>query len=282
MADETREQLERQPKQSGFSYFGYDSAVVQEHYVASEASLVADLFLPHLQPGMSLLDCGCGPGTITLGLAEATAPGEVVGIDLEPSMIERANAFASERQVANVRFQVADIHELPFPDSSFDAVFTSAVLEHLVDPVKALQEIRRVLKLGGLVGVVSTDWSEPLVSPPDESVRQFFELFEKGFRHRGGSLNRGRHLGTMLRQAGFNVTEFAASYGNAATPDAVQTAVDGYVSWLENLPLFDEIVELGWTDHPTLERIGAGMRQWSKHPDAFLATGKCRAVARKD
>lgn len=282
MADETREQLERQPKQSGFSYFGYDSAVVQEHYVASEASLVADLFLPHLQPGMSLLDCGCGPGTITLGLAEATAPGEVVGIDLEPSMIERANAFASERQVANVRFQVADIHELPFPDSSFDAVFTSAVLEHLENPVDALKEIRRVLRPGGLVGVVSTDWSEPLISPPDESVRQFFELFEKGFKRRGGSLNRGRHLRIMLREAGFNVTEFVASYGNSATPEAVQTAVEGYVSWIENLPLFDQIVELGWVDHLTLERIGAGMRQWSKHPDAFLATGKCRAVARKE
>ena len=282
MAGGTPERPETQPKQPGFSYFGYDSPAVQEHYIASEASLVADFFLPHLQSGMSLLDCGCGPGTITLGLAEATAPGEVVGIDLEPSMIERANAFARERQVANVRFQVADIHELPFPDSSFDAVFTSAVLEHLDNPVDALQEIRRVLKLGGLVGVVSTDWGEPLISPPDESVRQFFELFEKGFKHRGGSLNRGRHLRIMLREAGFDVTEFMASYGNSATPESVQTAVDGYVSWLENLPLFDQVVELGWADHPTLERIGAGMRQWSKHPDAFLATGKCRAVARKE
>ena len=86
----------------------------------------------------------------------------------------------------------------------------------------------------------------------------------------------------MLRQAGFNVTEFMASYGIAATPEAVQTAVDGYLSWLENLPLFDLVVELGWVDHPTLKRIGAGMRKWSKHPDAFLATGKCKAVARKE
>lgn len=282
MAGGTLERPETQPQQPGFSYFGYDSRAVQERYVASEASAVADFFLPHLQSGMSLLDCGCGPGTITLGLAEAAAPGEVVGIDLEPSMIERANAFAREREAANVRFQVADICALPFPDSSFDAVYTSAVLEHLDSPVDALQEIRRVVKLGGLVGVVSTDWGEPLISPPDESVKQFFELFEKGFKHQGGSLNRGRHLRIMLRQAGFNVTEFTAAYGNAATPEAVQTAITGYVSWLENLPLFDQVVELGWVDHPTLERIAAGMRQWSKHPDAFLATGKCRAVARKE
>ena len=282
MTGGTPKQPETQRKQTGFSYFGYDSAAVQEHYIAAEASLVADFFLPHLKSGMSLLDCGCGPGTITLGLANAVAPGEVVGIDLEPSMIERANALAKERQVPNVRFQVADIFQLPFPDSSLDAVFTAAVLEHLDKPVDALQEIRRVLKPGGLVGVVSTDWGEPLISPPDESVKQFFELFEKGFKHRGGSLNRGRHLRIMLRQAGFDVTEFVAAYGNAATPEAVETAVRGYLSWFENLSLFDQVAELGGVDHSTLERIGAGMRQWSKHPDAFLATGKCKAVARKE
>ena len=53
--------------------------------------------------GMTLLDCGCGPGTLTLGLAAAVAPGQVVGIDLEPGMIARAIATAAERQVANVR-----------------------------------------------------------------------------------------------------------------------------------------------------------------------------------
>ncbi len=269
------------PDREDSSSYGYGSPVVQEHYAAREASPAADFFLPHLRPGMTLLDCGCGPGAITLGLAEAVAPGQVVGIDLEPTMVELANALAEERQVTNLRFQVADIRELPFPDSSFDAVFTSAVLEHLANPVQALQEMGRVLRVDGLIGAISTDWSELLISPADESVRQFFELFERGFKRHGGSLNRGRHLRAMLRQAGFNVTEFSATYGNFSTPEAVRSRVEGYVQWIDNVPLFDRAIELGWIDRTMLDEIKAGMRRWSNHPDAFLATAGCRALARK-
>ena len=265
----------------GRPVYGYDSPAVQNSYVAREAASVADFFLPYLQSGMTLLDCGCGPGALTLGLAEAIAPGQVIGIDIEPRMIERAMASASERRVDNVRFQIANICEIPFPDHSFDSLFTSAVLEHLSDPGKALQEMYRVLKPGGCAGIINTDWGEPLISPPDESVRQFFELFERGFNHHGGSLNRGRHLRQMMRQAGFTVIDFSASFQNSASPEAVQRSVANYIAWMENLPLFDEAIELGWVDRPTLERLGANMKQWSEHPDAFLALGSCRAVGRR-
>jgi SAM-dependent methyltransferase len=282
LADQTPERPETHADLRGSSVYGYGSPVIQERYITREAASAAGFFLPHLSSGTSLLDCGCGPGTITLGLAEAVAPGQVVGVDLEPSMIELARSYAEKRQVSNVQFEVADIRELPFPDGSFDAVFTCSVLEHLGDPLVALQEIGRVLRVGGLVGVASADWSDPLISPPDESVSQFFELFERGFRRHGGSLNRGRHLGSTLRQAGFDVIEFSASYGNSTTPEAVQSAVEGYVEWIENIPLFDEAIEMSWVDRPTLDEMKDKMRQWSRHPDAFLATGRCRAIGRKE
>ena len=109
--------------------------------------------------------------------------------------------------------------------------------------------------------MVSTDWSEPLISPLRDQLDSSSSSLTR--EHQGGSPNRGRHLRIMLRLAGPNVTEFMASYCNAATPEAVQTAVSGYVSWLESLQLFDQVAELGWVDHSTLERIGAGMRQRS-------------------
>ncbi len=265
----------------GSHIYGYDSAAVQDHYVQREAAAAADFFLPHLSHGMTVLDCGCGPGTITFGLAEAVAPAETVGVDLEPSMIARAEAFAGERDVPNVRFQVADIFELPFDDGSFDAVYSCAVLEHLGEPVRALQEMGRVLKTGGVIGIVSTDWAEPLISPPSEAVSLFFELFERGFNRNNGSMNRGRHLRVMMLEAGLDVVEFFASYGNAADPEAVLSRINWYIDWVQNLPLFEEAVELGWIDRPSLERMCADMREWGKRPDGFMAVGRCSAIGRK-
>jgi ubiquinone/menaquinone biosynthesis C-methylase UbiE len=77
---------------------------------------------------MALLDCGCGVGSITLGLAAAVAPGEVVGVDLQPAQLERARALAAERGATNVRFEAADVYALPFSDASFDAVFAHTLL----------------------------------------------------------------------------------------------------------------------------------------------------------
>src|SRR5262249_8436557 len=79
-------------------------------------------FLEQLRPGWRLLDAGCGPGTITMGLARAVQPGLVVGIDIEESQLASARERA-EREGLNVEFRRASVYELPFQDGSFDAVF---------------------------------------------------------------------------------------------------------------------------------------------------------------
>jgi SAM-dependent methyltransferase len=103
---------------------------------------------------MRLIDCGCGPGSITIDIARIVAPGEVVGIDRRQASLSDARTFARERGVANVAFEVANVYQLPFPDRSFDAAFACALLQHLAAPLAALKEIRRVLKPGGVIGIV--------------------------------------------------------------------------------------------------------------------------------
>src|SRR5262249_34936469 len=105
----------------------HNSAFVAE-MAARTAAKEAAFFLPHLRPGMQLLDVGCGPGSITLGLAGVVGPGVVVGIDVDPTQVEQARALALERGVTNVRFEVADLYRLPFPDGSFDAAFAHTVI----------------------------------------------------------------------------------------------------------------------------------------------------------
>src|SRR5215470_14135725 len=89
---------------------------------------VASFLAPHLRAGMRLIDCGCGPGSITIDLARIVAPGDVVGIDRRQASLSDARKFARERGVANVAFEVANVYQLPFPDRSFDAAFACALL----------------------------------------------------------------------------------------------------------------------------------------------------------
>ena len=95
-------------------YLGGYSSLIIESLAKRTASVEAGFFLPHLRSGMKLLDCGCGPGTMTVNLAEVVAPGEVVGIDLEDKQFEVGRAYARERGVANIRFETGNIYNFSF------------------------------------------------------------------------------------------------------------------------------------------------------------------------
>src|SRR5207302_9679818 len=104
-AEHAPPQLEALPAREAYTH-GYGERVVQ-HMAARSASVTLAFFLPHLKPGVRVLDCGCGPGAITADVAALVAPGEVVGVDIEPGQVETARQRAAERGIANVRFEVA-------------------------------------------------------------------------------------------------------------------------------------------------------------------------------
>ena len=266
---------------AGRPFYGYDSDAVQDGYTRRGAEQVAGFLLPRLSPGMSVLDCGCGPGAITFGLAESVAPGRVVGIDLEPTMIERSRAAAAEQGAPNAEFRVANIYDLPFADAEFDVAFSSAVTEHLSEPTRALEEMRRVVKPGGLAAVINTDWTFPFIVPECPELSRFFELFEGGFQRIGGSLNRGRFLRGYMREAGFDVVEFAARVDGSADRESVEASMARFVEWIQNIPLFQESIELGLTTDAELASMADAMRAWARHPNAYFATASCYAVGVK-
>src|SRR5215831_17864683 len=158
--------------------------VAQRHGARSSRRNAA-FFLPHLRPGMSIVDVGCGPGAITIGLAEAVAPGAVIGVDLDQDQVSRAEALAAERGVANVQFQVGSVYELPFADSSLDAAFAHTLFMHLDKPAAAAAEVLRVLKPGGVLGV-SERMEQGTVSANFEPILlRFTELYVAWAKHRG-------------------------------------------------------------------------------------------------
>jgi SAM-dependent methyltransferase len=167
-------------------------------------------FAQNLESGLSVLDCGCGPGSITLGIAERVAPGQVIGIDAGPSQIELATARGTS--VPNVSFKVADCYRLPFDNSTFDRVFSHALLEHLAEPDRAVREMWRVLKPGGVVGVCSPDWGGFIISPPSAALTEAVAAYTDLQSRNGGDVGAGRKLGLLLGAAGFTAVSMSARY----------------------------------------------------------------------
>jgi ubiquinone/menaquinone biosynthesis C-methylase UbiE len=107
--------------------------------------------LARLQPGEQVLDVGCGTGTLAMEVVDRVGQaGRVAGIDPGAQQIARARAKAARRN-APVEFQLGVIEQLPFPDQTFDVVFSTLMMHHLPAPLKrqGLAEIARVLKPGG-------------------------------------------------------------------------------------------------------------------------------------
>lgn len=93
-------------------------------------------------------DVGCGTGLITRYL-----PKNSIGLDINPRNLEKAAKYAPD-----IKFIEGDIEKLPFPDKNFDTVICTEILEHLLDPLKAIKEIKRILKNGGvLIGSVPSN-----------------------------------------------------------------------------------------------------------------------------
>jgi ubiquinone/menaquinone biosynthesis C-methylase UbiE len=105
-----------------------------------------------VKPGHSVLDVGCGTGSLTLAAKAAAGPvGDVHGIDPAPEMIEVSRKKAARKRVVDIDFQAGVIEDLPFPDATFDVVLSSLMLHHLPGDLKrrGLAEVARVLKPGG-------------------------------------------------------------------------------------------------------------------------------------
>ena len=172
---------------------GHHPSVVAQHQrrTAEEA---AAFLLPHLRPGMRLLDFGCGPGTVTAGLARRVAPGEVVGIDVSEEILDLARAHAAEQGVENVSFEAADVYALPFEDGSFDVAFAHQVLQHLAEPTAALIEVGRVLSPGGIVAVRDADYGTMVHWPRDPRIERFLALYHAVAERNGGDADAGRRI----------------------------------------------------------------------------------------
>jgi arsenite methyltransferase len=135
---------------------GYPSelARVPERTVQSFAGVANPHVLGRIEPGQVVLDLGCGAGTDLLIAAQMVGPdGRAIGIDMTPTMLERARQSAAEMGLDNVELHQGLIESLPLPDESVDVVISNGVIDLVPDKDAVFAEIDRVLRPGGRLQV---------------------------------------------------------------------------------------------------------------------------------
>ena len=220
----------------------------------------AAFLLPHLSNSLRLLDCGCGPGSMTCDFARIVTSGHVIGIDREESQIDRARSRAAGQQLDNIAFEVGSIYELPFAEASFDMVFTHAVFEHLASPAAAMAELHRVLAPGGLVALRSPDWGGFIIAPETNGLHSAIDRYMEIQTSNGGDVYAGRKFPGLLRSAGVSSLSFSATYECYQSP-----------------PFIGEYLALRLSTSDAHAEAQA-LREWSRHTDAIFAQAWCEIL----
>jgi SAM-dependent methyltransferase len=258
---------------------GHHESVLKSHTWRTIANSAAYLE-PALGAGLSLLDIGCGPGTITVEFAERNAPARVVGLDASAEVIAKAAVLGRERAVDNLEFLVGDAYALPFDDNSFDIVHAHQTLQHLGDPVAALREMRRVVKPGGIVAARDVDYLGTITYPRTPGLEAWANLYQRVHSSNGGEPNAGRRLKAWARAAGFSDVESTASvwcFSNSVDREWWGSMWEARV--LHSAFATDALGK-DFATRSDLEAISAAWRAWANDDDAWLAMPHGEIIAR--
>ncbi len=258
---------------------GHHESVLRSHrWRTAENS--AGYLLPLLTPGMSLLDVGCGPGTITVDLARRLEPGRVLGIDSSAEVIDRARRHADEQGVS-VEFAVGDLYSPDLPEGTFDIVHAHQVLQHVPDRVGALQQMRRLARPGGIVAARDADYAGMFWYPRLPELDRWMTLYQQIARGNGGEPDAARHLLAWAHAAGFDDVTVTSSVWYYATPEGREWWGGMWADRIVSSSVADQAVDRGLASRDDLHAISDAWRRWAADPDGYfgIVNGEIRCRA---
>jgi ubiquinone/menaquinone biosynthesis C-methylase UbiE len=152
--------------------------------------------------GSLVLEAGCGVGAQTKIITAKNPHSRFISIDISEDSIREATEMQKQAGLTNVEFKQADIFNFPFEDEAFDAVILCFVLEHLHDPIGALQSVKRVLKKGGVLMAIEGDHGSTFFYPESEYAHSAINCQIQLQKQAGGNANIGRALYPLFSATG--------------------------------------------------------------------------------
>lgn len=242
-----------------------------KYFTRRRAAEKARFLLPHLKENFHLLDCGCGPGSITVDLAEFLKKGHVSGIDLDSSQFLWGQNEAHRRGIENLSFYEGDAHSLPFDDETFDVVFTHAMLWTVPQPLLALNEMKRVLKPGGLLACREIDRSSFSIYPAIPELFRGFELQTQGLLATGAHPFLGRQLKELFEKSDLKNIQASLTTDYFDQIDDIAGIVVYYIKNWTNSPWSHKVRSLSLASDEEIESIKNSLQIWGSHPKAHVA-----------
>ncbi len=234
---------------------------------------------PYLKPGIRVLDLGCGPGNLSVGIAGRIHPAELHGIDREEAQIDIARAAAAAGDHQNAVFHVGDALDLPFPDNDFDLVHCHAVVMHIPETRPLLTEIRRVLKPEGLIACRDMIGSSCFFEPDLGSLSGAWEAFERLLSANGGHPQMGKEIKAILHDAGFSGIRASASFEVFSEPEDLDFFHDFVIDWFFSPEVVGAATRFGLATNEQFDEWRTLLQQWKIHPGAFGTIAWGEAVA---
>ncbi|MEM8606051.1 MAG: methyltransferase domain-containing protein [Myxococcota bacterium] len=258
---------------------GHHRSVVAHHGSRSAEDSAAFL-LPHLKPGMRLLDIGCGPGSITVDLARRVAPGRVVGLDVVDTILQTANDNVERAGLTNVEIRHGSVYGLDVEDDTFDVAYAHQVLQHLTDPVAALVEMARVVRPGGLVAVRDVDYGTFAWHPPHPMLARWLELYHEVTSHNDAEADAGRYLLSWCLEAGLDDLTLSTSSWSYGDQPGRDFWGNGWVARSTESAFARQAIEYGLSNERELREISEAWAWWRDRPDGYLAMLHTEALVR--
>lgn len=174
--------------------------------------------------GSQVLEAGCGVGAQTIALAHNSPLAQITSVDISEQSIAAAKQKVAAAGFTNVHFQQGDIFNLPFAPESFDHIFVCFVLEHLLQPVEALDRLKSLLKVGGTITVIEGDHGSTYFYPDSEAAHRAIQSQVELQKRAGGNANIGRTLYPLLNAVGFNAIQVSPRmvYVDSSKPQLVE------------------------------------------------------------